>query len=92
MIRTVTISEAKANLSRLADDIAAGEKVVVSRAGKPVMKLVALSQEEIESADSKGYFRKLGKGAKYLENFSWEDWEESEREMEAIWRKFGYID
>ena len=88
----MTISEAKANLSRLADDIAAGEEAVVSRAGKPVMKLVALSQEEIESADSKSYFRKLGEGAKYLEHFSWEDWEESEREMEAIWRKFGYID
>lgn len=49
----MTISEAKADLSRLADDVAAGEEVVLSRTGKLVIKLVSLSQEEIESAESK---------------------------------------
>jgi prevent-host-death family protein len=92
MIRTVNISEAKANLSKLADDVASGEEVIVSRGGKPVMKLVALTALELEATNPRATFRKLGHGSKYAPDFTWEEWEESEREMEKIWRKFGYID
>jgi prevent-host-death family protein len=37
----VNIGEAKANLSRLVDRAAAGEEIIIARAGKPVVLLVA---------------------------------------------------
>lgn len=37
----VNIHEAKTHLSRLVDRAAAGEEIVIARAGKPVAKLVA---------------------------------------------------
>lgn len=37
----VNIHEAKTQLSRLVDRAAAGEEIVIARAGKPVAKLVA---------------------------------------------------
>jgi prevent-host-death family protein len=39
---TVNIHAAKTNLSRLVDAAAAGEEIVIARAGKPVARLVAL--------------------------------------------------
>jgi prevent-host-death family protein len=92
MTRTVNISDAKANLSKLADDVSSGEEVIVSRAGKPVMKLVALTALELEAARPKVINRKLGYGRKFAPDFTWEQWEESERDMEEMWRKFGHID
>ena len=92
MTRTVNISDAKANLSKLADEVASGEEVIVSRAGKPVMKLVSLTEQELQAAKPKVMNRKLGSGRKHAPDFTWEQWEESERWMEEIWRKFGYID
>jgi prevent-host-death family protein len=92
MIRTVNISDAKANLSKLADEVASGDQVIVSKAGKPVMKLVALTEQELQAAKPKVMNRKLGSGRKHAPDFTWEQWEESERWMEEIWRKFGYMD
>ncbi|MBA3341432.1 MAG: type II toxin-antitoxin system prevent-host-death family antitoxin [Gemmatimonadaceae bacterium] len=39
---TVNIHEAKTQLSRLVDQAAKGEAFVIARAGKPVVKVVAL--------------------------------------------------
>ena len=91
MKRTVSISQAKANLSKLADDVASGEEVIVSRSGTPVMKWIALNPEELEAAKTKPHYRKLGPDAKYLENFDWEQWDRLDDEMHNIWRKFGYM-
>lgn len=41
---TVNIHAAKTNLSKLVDQAAAGEEIVIARAGKPVARLVALEQ------------------------------------------------
>jgi prevent-host-death family protein len=41
---TVNIHAAKTNLSKLVDQAAAGEEIVIARAGKPVARLVALDQ------------------------------------------------
>lgn len=41
-MRTVCTDAAKAHLSRLLDDVAQGEEVVIARAGKPVARLVPL--------------------------------------------------
>lgn len=42
MSKTVNIYEAKTHLSRLVDEAAAGEDIVIARHGHPVAKLVAL--------------------------------------------------
>jgi prevent-host-death family protein len=59
MIRTVNISDAKANLSKLADDVALGEEVIVARSGKPLMKLVALSEAEKNASEARKLPRDL---------------------------------
>jgi prevent-host-death family protein len=43
MATTINVHEAKTHLSRLLDRAAAGEEIVVARAGRPVARLVALA-------------------------------------------------
>jgi prevent-host-death family protein len=45
MTTVVNVHEAKTHLSRLLDRAAAGEEIVVARAGRPVARLVALAPE-----------------------------------------------
>jgi len=41
-MQTVNIHAAKTQLSRLVDEAAAGEEIIIARAGKPVARLVPL--------------------------------------------------
>ena len=41
-MRTVNIHEAKTNLSKLIDQAAKGEPFIIAKAGKPLVKVVAL--------------------------------------------------
>jgi len=43
-MQTVNIHEAKTHLSRLLERVAAGEEVVIAKAGRPVARLVAYVQ------------------------------------------------
>jgi prevent-host-death family protein len=43
-MRTVTIHEAKTNLSRLIEKASAGEEIVIARGSKPVVKLVPIGE------------------------------------------------
>lgn len=43
----INVHEAKSNLSRLLDRAAAGEEIVIGRAGKPVARLVALESRPL---------------------------------------------
>ena len=43
-MRTVNIHAAKTQLSRLVDDAAKGEEIVIAKAGKPVARLVPLTE------------------------------------------------
>jgi len=45
-MRTVNIHEAKTQLSRLVDQAAKGEPFVIARAGKPLVKVMALDAPE----------------------------------------------
>lgn len=45
-MRTVNIREAKAQLSRLVDQAAKGEPFVIAKAGKPMVKVVAVDAPE----------------------------------------------
>ncbi len=42
----VNIYEAKTNLSRLVDQAAAGEEIVIAKAGKPMARLVPLQPKQ----------------------------------------------
>ncbi len=42
---TVNIHEAKTHLSRLVEDAAAGDEIVIAKAGRPVARLVPLARE-----------------------------------------------
>jgi len=41
-VRQVNIHEAKTHLSRLVEEAARGDEIVIARAGKPVARLVAI--------------------------------------------------
>ncbi len=43
MTRTVNVPEAKTHLSRLLDDVEAGEEIVLARSGRPCARLVPLA-------------------------------------------------
>jgi prevent-host-death family protein len=43
-IRTVNIHAAKTHLSRLVEEAAAGEEIVIAKSGKPVARLCPLSE------------------------------------------------
>ncbi len=42
MSRTLNVHEAKTHLSRLLDEVEAGEEIILARAGKPCARLVPL--------------------------------------------------
>lgn len=48
MPKTVNVHEAKTHLSRLLDEVARGESVIIARAGKPVAELVPLRRVDIK--------------------------------------------
>ena len=44
-MQTFNIHAAKTHLSRLVDQAAAGEEIIIARAGKPIARLIALDAE-----------------------------------------------
>jgi len=44
-MKTVNMHEAKTHLSRLAEEVAGGEEIIVAKAGKPMMKLVPITKK-----------------------------------------------
>ena len=54
-MQAINIHEAKTHLSRFVDLAAAGEEIIIARAGKPVARLVALESPRAAP-------RKLGQG------------------------------
>ena len=45
-MRTINIHEAKTHLSSLAEEVAAGEEIIIAKAGRPVMKLVPVDKKK----------------------------------------------
>lgn len=46
MVQTVNIHEAKTNLSKLVAAAVKGESFIIARAGKPLVKVVAIAQDD----------------------------------------------
>ena len=45
-MRQINIHEAKTHLSRLVEEAAAGEEIVIAKAGKPIARLMPLAEHE----------------------------------------------
>jgi len=45
-MKIINMHEAKTNLSRIAEDVAAGEEIIIAKAGKPKMKLVPINNRK----------------------------------------------
>lgn len=56
-MRTVNMHEAKTHLSRLVDAAAKGEPFVIARAGKPLVKVVAIGAEPAAAARRTGFLK-----------------------------------
>ena len=54
-MRTVNMHEAKTQLSRLVADAAAGEPFVIARAGKPMVKVVAVDAPAVGAMSRLGF-------------------------------------
>jgi prevent-host-death family protein len=54
-MKTINIHEAKTHLSRLVDEAAQGEPFVIAKAGRPVVKVVALGAPEAGQAKRVGF-------------------------------------
>lgn len=42
-MRTVNVHEAKTHLSRLLEDVAGGEEIIIAKAGRPIARLMPLA-------------------------------------------------
>lgn len=54
-MQTVNIHEAKTQLSRLIDQAVRGEPFVIAKAGKPLVKVTALTQTDLMPAKRLGF-------------------------------------
>ncbi len=54
-MKTVNIHEAKTHLSRLIEKAAKGESFVIAKAGKPMVKVVALDSPDAGQAKRTGF-------------------------------------
>ena len=46
MAKTVNVHEAKTHLSRLLQEVRGGEEIIIAKAGKPVARLVAVTEKQ----------------------------------------------
>jgi prevent-host-death family protein len=54
-MRQVNITQAKAHLSRLIEQAAAGQPFVIAKAGRPIVKVVALETSEHRLVRRRGF-------------------------------------
>jgi len=54
-MQTVNIHEAKTHLSRLVDEAAKGKAFIIAKAGKPMVKVTPLSEQELKGVDKLGF-------------------------------------
>lgn len=77
MSESVNVYEAKTHLSQLLDRAAAGEEIVIARAGRPVARLVALADSPVRPRVPGGWRGKVSMSA---------DFDELPAEIDAAFR------
>jgi len=74
-MREVNVHEAKTHLSRLLDAVAAGEEIIIAKAGKPCARLVPIAQPKRTPGAAKGKGRVTGKFFEPLSKAELAAWE-----------------
>jgi len=81
MTRQINLYEAKTLLSRLVDEAAGGDTIIIAKDGKPMAKLGPISE-----VPSRKEPRKLGQLAKQAKGVDWDkwwrDWKAADKEIE----------
>lgn len=54
-MQTINIHEAKTHLSRLVEEAAKGKEFIIAKAGKPMVKVSPLTDEEVSSKKRLGF-------------------------------------
>jgi len=54
-MQTINIHEAKTHLSRLVNEAAKGNVFIIAKAGKPMVKVLPLSEGELKGAEKLGF-------------------------------------
>ena len=54
-MQTINIHEAKTHLSRLVEEAAQGKAFIIAKAGKPMVKVLPLSDGELKGAEKLGF-------------------------------------
>ena len=67
MSESVNVYEAKTHLSQLLDRAAAGEEIIIARAGRPVARLVALADSSSTRRSPGGWHGKVHMSADFDE-------------------------
>jgi len=67
MSESVNVYEAKTHLSQLLDRAAAGEEIIIARAGRPVARLVALADSSANRRSPGGWRGKVHMSADFDE-------------------------
>jgi antitoxin (DNA-binding transcriptional repressor) of toxin-antitoxin stability system len=80
MSRQVNLYEAKTRLSRLVDEAAGGETIVIAKGGRPMAKLGPIDAG-LEGPRKLGQLATRAKGVDWAR--WWRDWKAMDREIEA---------
>ncbi len=59
-MKTVNIHEAKTHLSRLVEEAASGDSFIIAKAGKPMVKVMALAAPEPKKMRRMGFMKGIG--------------------------------
>ena len=76
-MKQVSLYEAKTHLSKLVDEAAAGEEIVIAKNGKPMARL-----RPFEDAQAKKEPRKLGLWDEANKNYDWNKWERQSKALD----------
>ena len=85
-MKQVSLYEAKTQLSKLVDEAAAGEEIIIAKNGKPKAKLIPMREPLAKKEPRKlGQFAEPGQKADF--DKWWREWKESDREIEVDFEK-----
>jgi prevent-host-death family protein len=81
MARQVNLYEAKTHLSRLVDEAADGDTIIIAKDGKPMAKLTAVAGAGRKRPRKLGQLAEQAKGTDWVR--WWRDWKAADKEIEA---------
>ncbi|MFM9862089.1 MAG: type II toxin-antitoxin system Phd/YefM family antitoxin [Micropepsaceae bacterium] len=85
-MKQVSLYEAKTHLSKLVDEAAAGEEIVIAKNGKPMARLRPLDDAQARTGP-----RRLGQWAEQNKHIDWDKWDRdfkaADKEIERLFNE-----